>query len=111
MAHDILWHLLTGTRGGPTRARILFAIQHLPKHALRLANDLHLDHSTVQHHLAILTSHQIVEPLPGTGRYGQAFRLTAGTKAVWDEFAPVWEDVQRSGKTADAVRANSGKAS
>jgi len=101
MANDILWHLVAGSRGGPTRARILFAIKPMAKHALRLAQELKLDHSTVQHHLAILSSHQIVEPLPGTSRYGQAFRLTASTKACWVEFNPVWEQVQ----------ANSGKAS
>jgi DNA-binding transcriptional ArsR family regulator len=47
----VLWYVLTGTRGGENRVRLLRAIDERPRNANRLAEALELDYKTVRHHL------------------------------------------------------------
>ncbi len=49
-----LWYVLSGTRGGANRARILRALDERPRNANQLAEDLDLDYKTVRHHLEVL---------------------------------------------------------
>ena len=56
----VLWYVLTGTRGGTNRARILKALDERPRNANRLAEDLDLDYKTIRHHLDVLTENDIV---------------------------------------------------
>lgn len=55
-----LWYVLTGTRSGPARARILLALDGRPRSARRLAADLDLDVATVSHHLDVLVENGVV---------------------------------------------------
>lgn len=59
----LLWWLLIASRGGQTRARILQTIRVKPSNANQLAEDLHLDYSTVKHHLGILVKNKIIDAL------------------------------------------------
>jgi len=54
-----LWYVLTGTRGGSNRMRILRAVDERPRNANQLAGDLDLDYKTVRHHLDVLTENDI----------------------------------------------------
>lgn len=47
----VLWYVLTGTRGGANRVRVLRAVDERPRNADRLADALDLDYTTVRHHL------------------------------------------------------------
>ncbi len=49
-----LWYVLTGTRGGTNRVRLLRALDKRPRNANQLADDLDLDYKTVRHHLDVL---------------------------------------------------------
>jgi DNA-binding transcriptional ArsR family regulator len=44
--NDVLWHLLASSRGGPTRARIVRALDERPRNANELAEELDLDYLT-----------------------------------------------------------------
>ncbi|MFC7136138.1 winged helix-turn-helix domain-containing protein [Halobaculum litoreum] len=69
-----LWYLLTGTRGGANRARIVRLLDDQPRNANRLAAELGVDYNTVRHHLDMLVDHDVVEP--GGDDYGKLYFLT-----------------------------------
>lgn len=56
-----LWYLLTATRGGENRVRLLRALSEQPKNANELAEELDLDYKTVRHHLDMLDDHGVIE--------------------------------------------------
>lgn len=56
----VLWHLLGGTRGGPTRARILALLRRRPSNMNQIATTLDLDYKTVQHHMRVLQENRLV---------------------------------------------------
>lgn len=57
----VLRYMLTGTRGGSLRARILRELDEQPRNADRLAEDLDIDEATVRHHLDVLAENGVVE--------------------------------------------------
>src|SRR5215471_3887468 len=65
----LLWYLLGGTRGGPTRAQILKTLHDRPLNANQLAESLSVDYKTVQHHLKVLEDNGLVAPTE-KGAYG-----------------------------------------
>ena len=104
----VLWYVLTGTRGGENRTRILDALDDKPRNPNQLAEDLDLDYTTVQHHLEVLEEHDIVErPARGTERSTSrpARRDTTGgqsrkSSTVWSE---IWREL---GKRISGIRRN-----
>src|SRR5260370_26890264 len=50
----LLWYLFAGTRGGPSRAELIRALQNLPSNANQLAQVLHVDYKTIHHTLRVL---------------------------------------------------------
>jgi DNA-binding transcriptional ArsR family regulator len=71
---QVLWYLIAGTRGGPTRVRIIRAIEERPRNANQLAEHLDVDYNTVRYHLDMLTDHDILEAT-GDG-YGNVYFTT-----------------------------------
>jgi predicted ArsR family transcriptional regulator len=57
----VLWYVLTGTRGGTNRVRILQTIDERPRNANQLAEELDLDYKTIRHHLDVLVDNGILE--------------------------------------------------
>lgn len=49
-----LWYVLSGTRGGPNRARVLRAVEEQPRNPNQLAEALSLNCDTVRQHLEML---------------------------------------------------------
>ena len=87
----VLWYVLTGTRGGPNRVRILRAIDERPRNANKLAETLDLDYSTVRHHLDVLMEHQIVTR---TGDdYGAVYSPTETAQHNWDIIEEIAEEL------------------
>jgi len=64
--HKLLCHLIEGSRGGKTRAKILTSLIGKSYNAKQLADTLDLDYKTIRHHLDVLSENGLI-----TGeRYG-----------------------------------------
>lgn len=70
----VLWYVLASTRGGPTRVRILRALDERPQNANQLADRLDLDYSTIRHHLNVLMKNNVLER--SGDDYGAVYLLT-----------------------------------
>ncbi len=86
---NILWYLLAGSRGGPTRAKILYELHEKPRNANQLATDLKLDYKTIQHHLRTLLKHQLLTTL-NQNNYGQVYFITPELESSWPDFTLIW---------------------
>ncbi|MWG36111.1 ArsR/SmtB family transcription factor [Halomarina oriensis] len=78
----VLWYVLTGTRGGPNRARILRALDERPRNANKLANDLDLDYKTVRHHLDVLLDNGIAST--SGDEYGAIYLPSERVRQQWE---------------------------
>jgi DNA-binding transcriptional ArsR family regulator len=87
-----LWYVLTGTRGGRNRIRILQAIDERPRNAHQLADDLDLDYKTVRHHLDVLLDNDIVDK--SGDDYGAVYLPTDRVRANWETVEEIFERVE-----------------
>ncbi|QDX41574.1 winged helix-turn-helix domain-containing protein [Salarchaeum sp. JOR-1] len=86
-----LWYVLTGTRGGPNRARLLRAVDDRPRNANQLADDLDLDYKTVRHHLDVLVENDIVQS--SGDDYGAVYLPTERAQTHWETVEDIIEEV------------------
>ena len=70
----LLGWLIAGTRGGPTRAKIIEALKETPQNANQLAIMLKMDYKTMRHHLEVLEKNKIITSVGD--RYGATYFLT-----------------------------------
>ena len=84
-----LWYLLTATRGGENRVRIIRALSNQPMNANRLADELDVGYKTIRHHLDMLESHGVVEG--GDNKYGRLYFLTDQFEHNRDTFEQITE--------------------
>lgn len=75
----VLRYVLTGTRGGPHRVRLLRAIGKHPGNSQQLADDLGLHHTKTRHHLDVLVDNGFVEG----GGDGAIYHLTDRIEQHW----------------------------
>jgi len=87
----VLWYVLTGTRGGANRLRLLRALDERPRNANQLANGLDLDYKTVRHHLDVLVENGIVES--SGDEYGAVYFLTDETLDHWGTVTEITTEV------------------
>ena len=90
----VLWYVLTGTRGGQNRIRLLRALDERPRNANRLAEALDLDYKTVRHHLDVLIDNDILRK--SGDDYGAVYLPTERARQHWDT---VEEIVEAEGET------------
>ena len=96
---NILLYLISGTRGGETRGRIIALLKETPMNAHRIANFLGLDYKTVTHHLRVLEKNGLVEILK-KGNYGAMYFLSHELEMNYDEFKTIWKKFGKdSGKS------------
>lgn len=88
----VLWYVLTGTRGGPNRVRLLRAIDERPRNANQLAEDLGLDYTTVRHHLDVLMDNGMVQK--SGGDYGAVYLTTDQVEHHWETVETIIEQVE-----------------
>lgn len=88
----VLWYVLTGTRGGPNRVRIVRAVDERPRNTNQLAEDLDLHYKTVQHHLDVLTENDIVRA--SGDEYGAIYLSTSRTHEHWEIVETIIEQVE-----------------
>lgn len=78
----VLWYVLTGTRGGPNRLRVIQALEEQPRNANQLATELDLDYKTVRHHLDVLQENGVIKT--SGNEYGSIYLLTQQARVNWD---------------------------
>jgi DNA-binding transcriptional ArsR family regulator len=86
-----LWYVLTGTRGGTNRIRILRAVDERPRNANQLAEELDLDYKTVRHHLDVLVDNDIVTS--SGDDYGAVYLPTDRVRHHWDTVEEIMREV------------------
>jgi DNA-binding transcriptional ArsR family regulator len=77
----LLWWLFAGSAGARTRSLVLFSLREQPKNAQQLSQSLHLDYTTVRHHLRVLETNKIV--LAEGDKYGRVYFVSEGMEAHW----------------------------
>ena len=87
-----LWYVLTGTRGGKNRVRILRALDERPRNANQLAEDLDLDYKTVRHHLGVLMDNDVVEN--SGDEYGAIYMPSDRARQRWETIEEIMESVE-----------------
>src|ERR671925_386623 len=91
-AERALWWWFAGTRGGPTRARIISSLRFEPLNAKQLSDLLGLNYKTVRKHLKTLSDHGF---LVATGeKYGRAYSPSPDLLVHFDTF----QEVQKVGR-------------
>jgi DNA-binding transcriptional ArsR family regulator len=88
---DVLWYLLASSRGGPTRVRILRAIEDRPRNANQLAEVLDLDYTTVRHHLDVLMENNVLDR--SGDEYAAVYLFTDQVKTHWETVEEILETV------------------
>jgi DNA-binding transcriptional ArsR family regulator len=89
----LLGWLIAGTRGGPTRAKIIAALKQSPMNANQLATLLKMDYKTMRHHLDVLEKNKIITSIGD--RYGATYFLS---QTMEDNYAMFEEIVNKIGK-------------
>ncbi|UIP00241.1 winged helix-turn-helix domain-containing protein [Halobaculum sp. CBA1158] len=88
----VLWYVLTGTRGGENRVRILRTLDERPRNANKLAETLDLDYTTVRHHLDVLCDNDVLEKQGDD--YGAVYLPTDRARNNWDTIEQIMEQVE-----------------
>lgn len=86
---DVIWYVCAGTRGGPTRIKILHFLQETPANAHQIAEQLQYDYKTIRHHLKLLEKNQFIYQIEKT--YGGSYFLTEQFKAHIGTFTTIME--------------------
>ncbi len=77
------------------RARVLAAIRDRPQNTLQLAQALHVDYTTVRHHLRVMVKNGLVVT-SGEG-YGKMYFLSPMMESRWGQLMAILE---KTGRTA-----------
>jgi len=89
----LLGWLIAGTRGGPTRAKIIEALKKTPQNANQLATMLKMDYKTMRHHLEVLEKNKIITSIGD--RYGATYFLS---QTMEENYAMFEEIMKKIGK-------------
>lgn len=89
----LLWWLLVGTRGGPTRARIIHSLEKNPQNANQLAQTLGLDYKTIRHHLQILVENRFLVTA-GDG-YAKVYFPSPVLESCHETFLEIWKKIEK----------------
>jgi DNA-binding transcriptional ArsR family regulator len=89
----LLGWLIAGTRGGPTRAKIILALNETPQNANQLATLLKMDYKTMRHHLEVLEKNKMITSVGD--RYGATYFLS---QILEDNYVLFEEIVNKIGK-------------
>ena len=93
---QLLGWLITGTKGGKTRAKIIKRVKSNPRNANQLATDLKVDYKTIRHHLTILEKNKLVIPV-GT-HYSTVYFLSQPMEENYSVFQDITDKMASSKK-------------
>lgn len=77
----LLWWLFAGSAGGKTRKLVLSAIREQPRNAQQLSEALHLDYTTIRHHLKVLEQNHLI--VTEGEAYGKLYFISDSMEAHW----------------------------
>jgi DNA-binding transcriptional ArsR family regulator len=83
----LLGWLIAGTRGGPTRAKIIETLKETPQNANQLATQLGMDYRTIRHHLKVLERNRLITTA-GEG-YGTTYFLSPAMEEHYEVFEEI----------------------
>lgn len=83
----LLWWLFAGSTGAATRLDVLRAIKDQPRNAQQMSQLLHLDYTTVRHHLGVLERNHLV--VTEGDRYGKLYFLSEAMEADWQKLEEI----------------------
>ena len=83
----VLWYVLTGTRGGVTRIRILNTLRERPCNINQLSERLKMDYKTIQHHIKILEDNKLI--ISEGEKYGVMYFTSPTFEASSEAFAEI----------------------
>ena len=87
----LLGWLIAGSRGGPTRAKVIEILRETPQNANQIAATLGVDYKTVRHHVQLLEKNNMITSAGRSGGYGVTYFLSP---ALEDNYA-VFEDIRK----------------
>ncbi len=83
----LLGWLIAGTKGGPTRARIIQTLRETPQNANQLATSLGMDYRTIRHHIDVLEKNKIITSA------GEGYGTTYFLSPIMEENYAVFEEI------------------
>jgi predicted ArsR family transcriptional regulator len=83
----LLWYVFAGSRGGPTRIRLMRCLLDQPRNTNQLAKDLGMDYKTIDYQLRVLKKHTYA--VSRTKGYGRPWEPSRNFLATLDEFEAV----------------------
>jgi DNA-binding transcriptional ArsR family regulator len=84
----VLWYIISSTKGGPNRARILELINSHPANPNQISSELKLDYKTIIHHLSVLAENGLVIT-NNKESYGATYFLTPIMEKNYDSFVEI----------------------
>lgn len=92
----ILWWLFAGSTGAATRLEVLKAIKEQPRNAQQLAQALHVDYTTVRHHLRVLEQNRLI--VTEGEKYGKLYFLSSEMESSWPKLEEILQKTGRNKK-------------
>jgi DNA-binding transcriptional ArsR family regulator len=83
----LLWWLFAGSTGARTRLQVIEAIKEQPRNAQQLSQLLHLDYTTIRHHLGVLEKNHLV--LTEGEKYGKLYFLSEMMEGNWEKLQEI----------------------
>jgi predicted transcriptional regulator len=84
----ILWYVFVGTRGGPTRIKIVEMLRKRPYNINQLKTELSMDYKSIQHNIKILEENKII--VPEEKKYGTMYFMSQ----LFEQAAEVFEEIK-----------------
>ena len=83
----LLWWLFAGSTGASTRLDVLKSIKEQPRNAQQMSQLLHLDYTTIRHHLGVLEKNHLI--VTEGDRYGKLYFLSEVMEANWSKLEEI----------------------
>jgi len=93
---QLIGWLITGTRGGKSRAQIIKTLKKYPQNPNQLATILKVNYKTIRHHLTILEKNKLI--ISAGDHYSAAYFLSE----LMEENYGIFEEI--TGKTNNAEK-------
>lgn len=88
----LLWWLFAGSAGAKTRALVITALKEEPRNAQQLSEALHLDYTTVRHHLRVLEQNRLI--VTEGNSYGKLYFVSDSMEAHWQSLQSILAKVR-----------------